>query len=343
MDHDPTRPVRPGDELDTGALEKLLGAPVTVEQFPRGHSNLTYLVKAGDRELVLRRPPPGAKAIKSGHDMEREYRILSRLHPVYPRVPKPVLLSGDFYLMERVRGVILRTRAPEGLDLSPEVMGRVSRAVCDNLVELHALDHEAAGLGDLGRPEGYLARQVSGWAERYRKSETETIAEMDGVARWLSEHIPASGKPSLIHNDYKYDNLVLDPLDLSRILAVLDWEMATIGDPLADLGTTLAYWFEAGDPAEVLSLGIGLTSLPGNLTRDGLIERYAEKSGRDVSGILFYYAQAVFKVAVIAQQLHYRWKQGFTKDERFAGMILATRVLARIALGSIEKGRIATR
>lgn len=334
---DPTRPLRAEDDLDLKRLEELLGSPVTVEQFPRGHSNLTYLVKTKEKELVLRRAPPGAKAIKAGHDMEREYRLLSRLHPVYPRAPKPLLFADGLYLMERVRGVILRAKPPEGFDLSPPVMKRISESFIDNLVELHAVDPAVL---EMGHPEGYVARQVSGWTERYAKARTDEIVEMDSVARWLAEHTPAESGATIVHNDYKYDNIVLDPSDLARITAVLDWEMATVGDPLSDLGMALAYWFEAGDPDEIKALGLGLTALPGNLSREELVLRYAERSGRSVAGILFHYVLALFKVAVIAQQLHFRWKQGFTKDERFAALGQAVRVLARLAARSVERGHV---
>lgn len=334
---DPTRPLRPDDDLDLKKLESLLGAPVQVEQFPRGHSNLTYLVKVGEKELVLRRPPPGAKAIKAGHDMEREYRLLSKLHPLYPKAPRPVLFSDGFYLMERVRGVILRAKPPEGYDLSAPVMKRISESVVDDLVALHAVD--AAKL-EIGHPEGYVQRQVAGWSERWAKARTEDVPDMERAARWLAENVPPSRDASVIHNDYKYDNIVLDPEDLSRVRAVLDWEMATTGDPLSDLGTALAYWVEPGDPREVLALGLGLTALPGNLTREAVVARYAAKSGRDVSAVPFHYVAALFKVAVIAQQLHFRWKQGFTKDERFAGLNAAVRALAGQAVRSIERGRI---
>ncbi|MCI0571372.1 MAG: phosphotransferase family protein [Myxococcaceae bacterium] len=352
---DRTRAVREGEELDVAWLERFLtenvpGAmgPLTVEQFPGGHSNLTYLLRMGERELVLRRPPFGAKAIKAGHDMEREYRILSRLLPVYPRVPRPLAfcaegaspLGAPFYVMERVQGIILRNRLPRGLVLGEADFRRLSEAFVDNLVALHAVDWRAAGLGELGRPEGYVARQVAGWTERYEKARTDDIPEMEDVARWLAAHLPPEAAPTVIHNDYKYDNLVLDPGDVSRIRAVLDWEMATIGDPLSDLGMALAYWLEPGDPEEAVALNIGLTTQPGNLLRLQLVERYAERSGRDVRDIGFHYVLALFKVAVIAQQIYFRYKQGLTKDERFGLLLFAVGVLSRLAVRAIETGDV---
>ncbi len=352
---DRTRAVRPGEELDAAWLQTLLAqkvpglfGPLEVEQFPGGHSNLTYLLRMGGQEFVLRRPPFGAKAIKAGHDMGREFRILSGLLPVYPKVPRPLLFLGEnesplgvpFYVMERVRGVIIRARPPKGLELTPEFLRTLSEHFVDNLVELHAVDWRAAGLTELGKPEGYLGRQVSGWTERYAKARTDDIPEMEQVAAWLAGHLPPEQAPTLIHNDYKYDNLVLDPDHLPRIRAVLDWEMATIGDPLSDLGMALAYWSQASDPEERRALPFGLTAMPGNLTREELVARYAEKSGRDTRDIAFHYVLSLFKVAVIAQQIYSRFKLGLTKDERFAAMILGVQVLSRTAARAIDTGSI---
>ncbi|HYO58120.1 phosphotransferase family protein [Archangium sp.] len=352
---DRTRAVRPGEELDAAWLEKYLAekvpgltGPLVVEQFPGGHSNLTYLLRMGEKELVLRRPPFGAKAIKAGHDMGREYRILSGLLPVYPKVPRPLVLCGEnespmgvpFYVMERVRGVIIRAKPPKGLELTPGFLRKLSENFVDNLVELHAVDWRAAGLGEIGKPEGYLGRQVAGWTERYGKARTDDIPEMEQVAKWLAGNLPAELAPTLIHNDYKYDNLVLDPDQLPSIRAVLDWEMATIGDPLSDLGMALAYWAEAADPEERRMLPFGLTMMPGNMTREELVARYAEKSGRNTMGIAFHYVLSLFKVAVIAQQIYYRFKQGLTKDERFASMIFGVQVLSRTAARAIETGNL---
>jgi aminoglycoside phosphotransferase (APT) family kinase protein len=345
--------VRPGEELDTDKLVTYLSAQlpglgdlIAVEQFPSGHSNLTYLVRAGEREFVLRRPPFGAK-IKTAHDMGREYHILSHLADVYPKVPCPLLycedesvLGAPFYVMERLEGVILRASAPKGLDLPPALMHRLSENLVDNLVEIHAVDYAAAGLGELGHPVGYVRRQIEGWTKRYHRARTDDVADVERVAVWLAEHIPLEAGASLIHNDYKYDNLVLDPNDLSHIIGVLDWEMATVGDPLMDLGTTLGYWVDPDDPPEVRSLPFGLTTLPGNLNRRELAQRYAERSGRDLSNVLFYYVYALFKIAVIVQQIYARYKAGLTQDQRFAMMIFVVQVLGKTAVLAIEKGRI---
>ncbi len=355
---DSARPVRSGEEVDAPPLEVWLRerlpdlpeGPLRIEQFPGGHSNLTYLLGIGDRELVLRRPPAGSK-VRTAHDMGREFRVLSRLADLYPKAPRalahtddPEVIGAPFYVMERVRGVILRQqRPPAGLDLPPERMRALSEAVVDGLAELHAVDFHAAGLGDFGRPEGYVERQVRGWAERWRNARTDDVPDVDRAFAWLVENPPREslrGRDiALIHNDYKYDNVVFAP-DLSRIVAVLDWEMSTVGGPLLDLGTTLGYWVDPDDDPALKILPAGPTALPGNLTRTGVAQRYAERSGRDVSGILFHYVYGLLKIAVIAQQIYYRYKQGLTKDERFATMIDGVRILGRTAGQAIGKGRI---
>ena len=351
---DTAKPVRSGEELDLARLEPYLrervpswDGPLALAQFPGGHSNLTYLLQLGDRQAVLRRPPFGSK-VKTAHDMGREYRILSRLPAVYAKAPRALLYCEDlavigapFYLMERVEGVVLRGPRPKGVTLDETTMRRISENTLDGLAELHAVDYAAAGLGDLGHPEGYVARQVTGWSERYVKSRTDDIPEMESVARWLADHQPER-KPvaTLIHNDFKYDNLVLDPADLTQIRAVLDWEMATVGDPLMDLGTTLGYWIDPDDAEAMRLLPFGPASLPGNLKRIDVVARYAKTTGRDVGDLLFYYAYAMFKVAVIVQQIYFRYKQGLTHDERFAAMISGVRILACQAARAVELGRI---
>lgn len=343
--------VRPGEALDTERLQAFLrenladaDGPLEVEQFPSGFSNLTYLLRLGERELVLRRPPFGAN-IKSGHDMSREYRILSALITSYAKVPRPLVYSDDpviigapFYVMERVNGVILRTRLPQGLAIAPELMQRICHALIDTLVELHSLDYTAVGLAGLGKPDGYVERQVSGWAKRYANARTDDVPAMEQAAAWLQAHIPPPSEATLIHNDYKYDNMVLDPSDLTRIKAILDWEMATLGDPLTDVGTTLAYWAEPDDPPALRQFGI--TTLPGNLDRQQWVERYAAQSGRNVSRILFYYVYGLFKNGVIVQQIYYRYRQGHTRDERFANLIELVRLYGEMTVRAIEGQRI---
>lgn len=351
---DRARPVREGESLDTAALEGFLGsridgfrAPVTVEQFPGGHSNLTYLLRdANEHEYVLRRPPRGAETIQAGHDVLREHRLLVALNPVLPQAPRPLAaaaadettLGVPFFVMERMRGLILRGGSPLSAQLSPDTRRALSEAFVAQLAALHALDWRAAGLGDIGHPEGYVARQVAGWTRRYEKARTDDLPELEQVMRWLAANVPAESTPTLIHNDFKLDNLVLDPAEPTRILAVLDWEMATVGDPLSDLGMALAYWLEPGDPAPLLAMQIGPTHLPGHLTRAELVERYAQRTGRDVSKIVFFHVLGLFKVAVIAQQIYARYHRGLTKDERFGRLRGAVRLLSRFASGVIEAG-----
>ena len=346
--------VRAGEELPQQTLFAYLNnylpdlnGPLTVEQFPSGFSNLTYLLRIGDRELVLRRPPVGAK-IKTAHDMGREYRILSQLHPVYAKVPRPLLYCDDesilgapFYVMERVKGVILRAQPPRGVELSPETMRRLSEVFVDNLAEIHSIDYEAAGLTSLGSPQGYVKRQVEGWTKRYFNARTDDVPEIENLARWLHEHLPPdSPRASLIHNDYKYDNLVLSPDDLTRVVAVLDWEMATIGDPLMDLGTSLGYWVEPTDPEEWQQYGFVLTKLPGNFTRRELLDYYARQTGREIPDPVFYYAYALLKIAVIVQQIYARYKKGLTKDPRFAQLGALVKACGRLAQCAIANRRI---
>ncbi len=343
--------VRSGEALDVEPLQKYLRehlpqltGELQIEQFPQGFSNLTYLLRCGEHEFILRRPPFGAN-IKSGHDMSREFRILSALIKIYPRVPAPVLYCDDdnilrapFYLMQRVAGVILRNRPPQGLALKPELMQKICYALIDTLVELHGLDYKLAGLHDLAHPEGYVERQITGWAKRYANAKTDEIPEMEQVAAWLASHQPANSGATLIHNDYRCDNLVLAPDDLTRIIAVLDWEMATIGDPLMDVGTTLAYWAEANDPPALRQFG--LTSLPGNLNRQEFVERYAERRGCEAGNMLFYFVYGMFKLGVIAQQIYARYRLGVTRDERFAQLIHVVRTCGQTATRALERSRI---
>jgi aminoglycoside phosphotransferase (APT) family kinase protein len=345
--------VRPGEELNLSALERYLlsripGAkgPIAAEQFPSGHSNLTYLVRLGGLEMVLRRPPFGSK-VKSAHDMGREYRVLAKLHAVYPPAPEVLLycdevsiLGAPFYVMQPIRGIILRRTLPSGMEFSAETARRLSESFVDNLALLHSLDYSAIGLADLGKPQGYLERQVRGWIERYHGSRTHDLPEVERISQWLVAHLPSSNGAALIHNDYKYDNVVLDPADITKIIGVLDWEMATIGDPLSDLGTALAYWVDPQDPEELQKIRWSPTNVAGSLTRAQVVERYASATGRDTTHMPFYLAFARFKVAVIVQQIYYRYHHGLTKDARFASLAEVARILLRASLHSTESGPI---
>jgi aminoglycoside phosphotransferase (APT) family kinase protein len=344
--------VRPGEELPVASLETYLAerlpdatGPLTVEQFPYGYSNLTYLLRMGGEEFVLRRPPFGNQ-VKSAHDMGREFRVLSKLSAVFPPAPRPYFYCDDtsvigapFYVMERRRGIVLRRADNPGRTLDPPTARGLSESLIDNLALLHALDYKAAGLADLGKPAGYVARQVTGWITRYTNAQTEPLSGMDRIAQWLTDHQPTESDAALVHNDYKYDNLVLAPDDLKRVVAVLDWEMATVGDPLMDLGTTLGYWVQPGDPEPMHANAVGPTAAPGSLTRRELVARYADKTGRDVSGILFYYCFGVYKIAVIIQQIYARYVRGHTRDARFGRLNERVAALCQTALLAAETGR----
>lgn len=348
-DNNPAAPPRAGEELDAARLGEWLGEAVTVEQFPAGHSNLTYLVRtvAAGKEYVLRRPPFGTQ-VKGAHDMGREFRVLSGLHTIYAPAPRPyrycddlAVLGAPFYLMERLPGVVIRKQLPPNLAASAELCRRVSFALVDNLAALHALDLDAAGLADFGKPAGYVRRQIEGWTRRWQDAQTEEVAAMDEAGRWLAARMPAdSGQAALIHNDYKLDNILLDPVEPTRITGLLDWEMATVGDPLMDLGTALSYWIEAADPPAFRDLRFSPTTAPGFITRSEYLARYEEASGRAVAEPVYYYVYGIFKLAVILQQIYYRYAHGHTRDERFARLGEVAKGLGRQAVQSIEAGHL---
>jgi aminoglycoside phosphotransferase (APT) family kinase protein len=343
---------RAGEEIAVEALRDFLRgrwegadglASLAIEQFPAGHSNLTYLVRAGGRELVLRRPPVGPVAPKA-HDMVREYHVLRAVHPHFPEAPEALLVCDDpgvlgapFFLMERRRGIVLRERIPASLEATAAHPETISEAFLQALVRLHSIDAGREELRLLGRPEGYVERQVRGWADRWERARTEEAAEMDQVIRWLGTRIPEPPAPAIIHNDYKLDNVMLDAEAPGRIAAVLDWEMATLGDPLSDLGLTLCYWTWATEP-EVCVAGIpALTRNPGWYTRDRMVERYAELTGRDVTHIGYYEVLGVFKLAVIIQQIYSRFHRGQTRDERFRSFGARAMALGRLAARLAEQ------
>ena len=346
--------VRPGEELNVTALAGYLKEQlVEVEQFPNGHSNLVYLIRAGGREFVLRRPPLGPVAPKA-HDMAREYRVLDAVHPHFPEAPQVFLLCEDpavigsaFFLMERRRGIVIRDAVPPELRAIAGYPSLVSEAFIDCLVRLHAIDVSREELRALGRPEGFLERQVRGWAERWMRAKTEELPEMERVIRWLADRMPVSREATLVHNDYKLDNVMMRPARDTRsarqnqvgVEAVLDWEMATLGDPLADLGLTLCYWAWVGlierenpDPAIPV-----ITVQPGWYTRDQFLERYARRTGRDVSHVGYYEVLGIFKLAVILQQIFYRFHLGQTQDARFRDFDSRVRRLTRLAASLIER------
>jgi aminoglycoside phosphotransferase (APT) family kinase protein len=348
-----TKPIRPGEELNQTNLTEFLRDKLNVKtdeieilQFPGGSSNLTYCVRIGPQEYVLRRPPFGNQ-VKSAHDMSREFNVLSKLSKVYQPAPKPLIYCNDvnvtgaeFYLMERRHGLIIRGKSPEVLENSQSLRKRVVASFIENLVELHSLDYVQIGLGDLGKPEGYVARQVTGWSKRYFNAKTDEHTELEIAIEWLNSNIPESHGASLIHNDYKFDNVMLNPENLTGIVAVLDWEMTTVGEPLMDLGSSLAYWMSKENGAQMLSMPFNPRVLMENISRHELVEMYRQKSGKEVSDIVFYYVFGTFKLAVIAQQIYFRYAKGFTKDRRFATFDHFVNSLGKIAAQSIEKQKL---
>lgn len=343
---------KPGQGPDPDRLAEYLArepdcpaGPPIITRFPSGYSNLTYLLTWPDRELILRLPPPGTKAA-TAHDMAREFKVLSALAGTFPcprpilHCPDPEIIGAEFFIMERLTGIIIRRDPPTGLDLVPEQAAQLFDNLTGVQARLHQLDYRAAGLAELGKPEGYLDRQIEGWSKRYRKARTPDVPDFEPVMAWLAENKPEAGiPPGLIHNDFKLDNVVLDPTDPTRIVGVLDWEMATLGDPLLDLGSSLAYWVQADDPAPLKAVKTLATDLDGAPTRREVVARYGELTGLEVAGFDFYYCFGLFRLAGIAQQIYYRFYHGQAKDPRFGALGRAVAVLEQTALAVIEHGR----
>ena len=342
--------IRPGEELDISRIDPylkahvpgLVGQPV-VSQFPGGASNLTYLIQYPDQELVLRRPPFGQKA-RSAHDMGREYRILNQLKDAFAYCPKAfahctdqTLIGSEFYVMERVRGIILRSDLPDKLALTADATQTLCKSFIHTLVQLHQVDYNACGLGDLGKPQGYVQRQISGWSERYEKALTPDAPRWEAVKQWLQNKMPADHPtPAIVHNDYRFDNVILAPSNPMQIIGVLDWELTTLGDPLMDLGNTLAYWIEANDPAPVQLMRRQPSNAPGMLTRRQFVDYYAERSGIQIDNYDFYYAYGLFRLAGIVQQIYYRYYHGQTQDKRFASFVQMNALLEQMSLKLIR-------
>src|ERR1051325_7051735 len=307
-----------------------------IAQFPGGHSNLTYRLRFGDVDLVVRRPPVGPVA-PTAHDIAREFRWLTAIHPVFPLAPRAYVLCEEvdvigvpFYVMERRNGIVVRTDEPPALQ-NPAARRRLSEALIDTLASLHAIDVEKAGLGAMGKPAGFVERQVKGWSDRWLRSQTTALPEMDALAAWLRDHLPAApSPPAVVHGDFKLDNVMLDEHDVTRLIAVFDWEMCALGDPLVDLGIVLAYWSPTAPPSQRDALTT-VIDRPGYFTKDEIVERYALKSARDISGIRVYEGFAVFKIAVVIQQIYYRFAKGQTTDQRFATFDQRVAFLARHA------------
>ena len=343
--------IRSGEELDARqVLEFLkehipgLEGDIEIKQYPSGFSNLTYAVKVGEREMVLRRPPFGKKA-KTAHDMGREYKILSALKPVFPYCPQPLVYTEDeavmgcpFYVMERIPGIILRRDLPPGMELSAQEARTLSENLIKVQCKLHTVDYVKAGLSDFGKPEGYVKRQVDGWSGRYRDARTPDGPDFEKVMQWLQDKMPGeSGIVGIIHNDFKFDNAVLDPQNPTEIIGILDWEMATLGDPLMDLGSSLGYWVEKDDPPVMQAIRQMPTNIDGMLTRKEQFDFYCDLMGVTTDKFDFYYCFGLFRLAVIAQQIYYRVYHGQTRDQRFGMLIVAVKALEEAAVRVIEK------
>jgi len=354
MSANPVKPVREGEELNSKSLRSFLyqnnliqdvNNELGVNQFSNGYSNLTYLLDIEEKEYVLRRPPFAAP--KRGHDMGREYKVLSHLNPVFGKAPKTYAFCEDvgvigapFYIMEKVQGEILTARAAHKKGVSPQEFKTISNTWLDAFVEFHNADYKLAGLDDLGRPEGYVSRQVTNWGKQYIAAATDDVPAAQKVMTWMEENQPTSYNHTLIHNDFKYDNVVFSDDSWQGISAILDWEMCTLGDPLMDLGTSLGYWTTVDD-ADFMKQGLpSPTVMPGNPTRSEIVQQYAIKSGRSVDNIVFYYVYGLFKIAVIAQQIYYRYKHGHTQDPKFATLNKAAALCCNNAWQAIQKNQI---
>jgi len=341
MSDNPATPVRPGEDLDWSALDACLKAALShlrgeprISQFAGGNSNLTYRLEYDNDDLVVRRPPFGTKA-KSAHSMIREYRVMTELRPVFPSVPETLyytddesVIGSEFYVMRKVEGQLIKSELPAEWGFTPVDTRRFCTAFWEKLIELHQVDYVAAGLGDFGRPEGYVERQVAGWNGRFERVITPDVDDFEDVRQWLEMHRPGdSGRNAILHGDYRIDNVILDKDDPCNILAVLDWEICALGDPLMDLGSSLAYWMQADDPPGLQALTMQPSSAPGMLSRGEILELYREKTGVDTSDFTFYSVYGYWRVGVILQQIYYRYFHGQTQDQRFRSFGAATQSL----------------
>lgn len=331
--------------LNQKRLISSVESSLKITQFTNGFSNLTYWLMIEDKDYVLRRAPVGAT--KRGHDMSREFNVLKALHSSFGKVPQVYCYCGEdsvigapFYIMEKVDGIILTYAEANQRKISAEGFRHVSKTWLNVYVDLHQIDYKAVGLEDLGKPDGYVKRQVITWGKQYEKAKTSDIQEAEKVISWMEKNQPMVYDHSLIHNDYKYDNVVFEDASWQNIKAVLDWEMCTLGDPLMDLGTSLAYWTTSEDDM-FLKQGIpSPTMFEGNPSRLDIVNAYALKSGRAINNLTFYYVYGLYKLAVIAQQIYYRYNKGLTKNPKFAQLDKATKYLMVRAWHVIQNGKI---
>ena len=348
------KPVRKGEELNEENLKAFLLAnnlitnpesDLKVSQFSNGFSNLTYLINIEHKEYVLRRPPFAAP--KRGHDMGREYKVISHLNAVFDKTPKAYAFTDDvniigapFYIMSKVNGEILTAKEAHKRQVKPSEFKTIANSWLDTFVAFHNIDYKAANLENLGRPEGYVERQVSNWGKQYLAAATDNVPAAEKVMQWMQNNQPKEYPYTIIHNDFKYDNVVFKDDSWKTISAILDWEMCTLGDPLMDLGTSLGYWTTASDP-DFMKQGLqSPTVMEGNPSRTDIVQQYALKSGRSINNLTFYYAYGLFKIAVIAQQIYFRYKNGHTNDPKFAHLNKASELCCNTALQAIQKNQI---
>lgn len=350
----PTVDVRKGEELDVEAVDAVLKSAVPgvdgfpkVAQYSSGASNLTYALDYPDRRMVLRRPPFGTIP-KSGHDMHREYRIMTALKPVFPAVPQTLyytddkdIIGAEFYVMDRVEGHLIHTQIPSEWNWSEKEGRALCETFFENLVKLHQVDYKAIGLGDFGRPEGYVTRQILGWNKRWGKAWTEDVDKFDDVCQWLEDNMPKEETgAAILHGDYRIDNCILDLEDPTKIVATLDWEISALGDPLMDLGNTLSYWIHADDPPLMQMMIRQPSTAKGMMTRQEILDFYAARTGADVSNFQFYYVYGIWRLAVIIQQIYYRYYHGQTDNPKFKPYGQMTQALGELARQKIASGEL---
>lgn len=347
--------VREGEELDIGLIGPLIkdhvkglsGTPI-VRQFASGHSNLTYSLQYPERNLVLRRPPTGTRP-KSGHSMIREFSVMNALKPVFSSVPETFFhlsdeespIGAEFYVMEQVDGRKLERDIPAEWGFGAEEGRKLCLSFFNKLIDLHKVDFKAIGLGDFGKPEGYVERQVLGWNRRYEKVITDDVESFEDVRSWLEQNMPKKEVGhAILHGDYRLDNVILAEQNPFEIIAVLDWEISALGDPLMDLGNTLAYWSQANDPEEIKAMRMQPCLAPGMLTREEICELYAKETGHDLTNFDYYLVYGVFRLAVILQQIYYRYYHGQSKNPAFSKFAGRTNVLGNYARQLIEASHI---
>jgi aminoglycoside phosphotransferase (APT) family kinase protein len=337
---DKPRDVRKEDELDLSMLSDYLrnnldelDGDLSIKQFSGGASNLTYLLNFGRLEFILRCPPKGTKS-KGAHDMAREYGIMSALKPLYPYVPKMIhfcedlsVIGREFYLMEKITGIIPRANLPKDLILTKDQVRQLCLNVVDKLIQLHSIPIQGTDLMNFGKGEGYINRQISGWIGRYQKAKTWNVPSCNKVIQWLQDHLPDKERICLIHNDFRFDNVVLAAEEPTKVIGVLDWEMATIGDPLMDLGNSLAYWVQADDDWFMRSIRRQPTHLQGMLTRQEVIEYYCKRMGFESKDFTFYEVYGLFRLIVIIQQIYYRFHHKQTSNPAFKNFWLMVHYL----------------